>query len=96
MRVNQNGLVHGRRSLEFFGLFLVALGAALAQDSVRGQDAAIAQPAKSLLINAKTDGSTDSTAAIQQSLDQAAGAGGQVSLPPGRYLVQGSLKFPRG
>ncbi|HEY5911051.1 MAG TPA: glycosyl hydrolase family 28-related protein [Verrucomicrobiae bacterium] len=45
---------------------------------------------------AKADGTSDCTAAIQQSLDQAAKTGGQVLLPPGRYLVQGSLRIPPG
>jgi hypothetical protein len=43
---------------------------------------------------ATTDGSRDSTAAIQTTLDQAAKTGGRVELPPGRYLVKGSLRIP--
>ena len=45
---------------------------------------------------AKADGKTDDTAAIQRAIDEAAKKGGQVYLPPGRYLVKGSLKVPSG
>ncbi len=45
---------------------------------------------------AKADGVADDTAAIQQSLDQAAVSGGRLELPPGRYLVKGSLHIPPG
>ncbi len=43
---------------------------------------------------AKADGVSDDTAALQHSLDAAARAGGRVQLPPGRYLVKGSLHLP--
>ena len=46
--------------------------------------------------NARADGVTDDTAAIQSSLDEASKAGGQVRLAPGRYLVKGSLRVPPG
>ncbi len=46
--------------------------------------------------NARADGVTDDTAAIQSSLDEAGKAGGQVRLAPGRYLVKGSLRVPPG
>ena len=49
-----------------------------------------------VLAGAKADGSSDSTAAIQKSLDEAAKAGGSVHLPPGRYLVKGKLHIPPG
>jgi hypothetical protein len=49
-----------------------------------------------LAANAKADGSSDSTAAIQKALDDAGKAGGCVHLPPGRYLVKGSLRIPPG
>lgn len=49
-----------------------------------------------LLTGAKADGSDDSTAAIQKSLDEAGRAGGRVLLPPGRFLVKGSLRIPAG
>jgi hypothetical protein len=42
------------------------------------------------------DGVTDDTAAIQKALDEAAKAGGRVYLPPGRYLVAGSLNISPG
>jgi hypothetical protein len=45
---------------------------------------------------AKGDGVTDDTAAIQRSLDAAAKTGGRVCLPPGKYLVRGSLAVPPG
>jgi hypothetical protein len=45
---------------------------------------------------ARADGVTDDTAAIQQSLDEAGKRGGRVQLPPGRYLVKGSLRIPPG
>lgn len=49
-----------------------------------------------VVAGAKADGSSDSTVAIQKSLDQAAKSGGSVHLPPGRYLVKGSLHIPPG
>jgi len=42
------------------------------------------------------DGKTDDTAAIQRAIDTAAGTGGVVYLPPGRYLVAGNLKVAKG
>ncbi|MGE5549874.1 MAG: glycosyl hydrolase family 28-related protein [Bacteroidota bacterium] len=42
------------------------------------------------------DGRTDDTAAIQKALDAAAGEGGVVYLPAGRYRLDGSLKVPSG
>lgn len=45
---------------------------------------------------AKADGSADCTAAIQAAIDKAAEKGGQVYLPPGRFLVAGSLKVKPG
>ena len=47
--------------------------------------------------NAKNDGSTDNTDAIQAALDQAsADGGGIVFLPPGKYKVLGNLDVPTG
>ena len=43
-----------------------------------------------------SDGKTDVTAAIQQRLDQAGQRGGEVYLPPGQYLMSGSLHVPPG
>ena len=48
------------------------------------------------IIEAKADGKTDDTAAIQKALDAAAKQGGVVRLPAGKYLVAGSLKIPEG
>ena len=42
------------------------------------------------------DGTTDATAAIQQQLDAHASTGGEVFLPPGQYLIAGSLNVPDG
>lgn len=47
--------------------------------------------------NAKADGYTDNTAAIQSALDKAAAdGGGIVFLPPGKYKVLGNLDVPTG
>jgi len=45
---------------------------------------------------AKMDGRNDDTKAIQSALDAASPSGGTVYLPPGRYLVKGSLNVPEG
>ena len=45
---------------------------------------------------AKGDGTTDDTHAIQTALDEAGKIGGEVFLPPARYLVSGSLHVPPG
>jgi hypothetical protein len=42
------------------------------------------------------DGKTDATASIQAAIDKAAGKGGQVYVPPGHYLVAGSLQVKPG
>jgi len=42
------------------------------------------------------DGVTDDTVAMQQALDEAGKLGGRVDLPPGKYLVKGSLHIPPG
>lgn len=42
------------------------------------------------------DGRADATAAIQQRLDAAGAAGGEVLLPPGQYLLAGHLTVPPG
>lgn len=44
----------------------------------------------------RADGVTDDTAAIQRALDAASKTGATVYLPPGRYLVAGSLSIPPG
>jgi hypothetical protein len=45
---------------------------------------------------AMADGKSDDTAAIQKAIDAAAEKGGEVVLPPGRYLVAGSLQVKVG
>ncbi|MEW6235438.1 MAG: glycosyl hydrolase family 28-related protein [Candidatus Omnitrophota bacterium] len=45
---------------------------------------------------AKADGQTDDGPAIQKSIDAAAEKGGRVYLPPGRYLVKGSIAVKPG
>lgn len=45
---------------------------------------------------AKGDGVTDDTAAVQRAIDEASKQGGQVYLPPSRYLVAGSLRVKPG
>jgi Pectate lyase superfamily protein len=45
---------------------------------------------------ARGDGVTDDTAAVQKALDDSGKAGGRVWLPPGRYVVKGSLRVPPG
>ncbi|MEI6501567.1 MAG: glycosyl hydrolase family 28-related protein [Armatimonadota bacterium] len=42
------------------------------------------------------DGRTDDTAALQKALDAAGTAGGEVFLPPGQYLLAGTLNVPTG
>ena len=76
-----------RRSV--LGLPMLATGLAAAAD--RGPFPCAFQASA-----AKGDGITDDTAAIQRSLDAAAKTGGRVCLPPGNYLVRGSLAVPPG
>jgi len=45
---------------------------------------------------AAADGATDDTAAIQSTIDAAAAKGGVVVMPPGKYLVKGSLQVKVG
>ena len=42
------------------------------------------------------DGKADDTAAIQKALDATAKTGGNLYLPPGKYLIAGSLTVPTG
>ena len=42
------------------------------------------------------DGKADDTAAIQAALDLQGKTGGEVMLPPGQYLLRGSLRVPTG
>jgi Pectate lyase superfamily protein len=45
---------------------------------------------------ARGDGVTDDTVAVQKALEESGQAGGRVWLPPGRYLIKGSLRVPPG
>ncbi|SPE62284.1 conserved hypothetical protein [Verrucomicrobia bacterium] len=92
MFADQNQLVCRWRSLYFFLVFLTAAGHGCCQEPARAGE----QAHQARLLNARADGSTDSTSAIQQALDEAAKTGGPVNLPPGRFLVRGSLKIPPG
>lgn len=47
-------------------------------------------------LGARGDGVSDDTAALQAALDRAGASGGRVILPPGKYLVAGSLRVPPG
>ncbi len=47
-------------------------------------------------LEARADGMTDDTAAIQKALDATGKHGGVVRLPAGKFLVAGSLKIPVG
>jgi hypothetical protein len=96
MHAKQNRLGPLGRSFRFFLVFFVAAGRVLSQDTARTPEAAVEQPRPGLLAGAKPNGRTDNTAAIQQALDAAAKAGGPVCLPPGRFLVRGSLRIPPG
>jgi len=73
-------------------LFALALGAA------RGQAPAAGAAGQYSVLDsgAKADGRSDDTAAIQKALDAASKSGGTVYLPPGQYLVAGSLRVPSG
>ncbi len=49
-----------------------------------------------IAFGAKGDGKTDDTSAIQAAMNAAAEKGGVVLIPPGKYLVEHSLKVPVG
>jgi hypothetical protein len=73
---------------------LCAVGIAL---PAFGQSAPAAPgPVDAAAFEAKADGKTDDTAAIQKAMDAAGKLGGVVRLPAGKYLVAGSLKIPVG
>jgi hypothetical protein len=74
----------------------MATGVLLAISNPGSQAAEEPASGSPVVAGAKADGTSDSTAAIQKSLDEAAKAGGSVHLPPGRYLVKGSLHIPPG
>ncbi len=73
----------------FFGLFLLNTAPTDAAVSASG-------PFSVPIQGAIMDGTADTTSQLQSALDQAAKAGGQVQLPPGRYLVKGTLRIPPG
>jgi hypothetical protein len=70
-------------------------GAAAAQESTSGSSV-LGSSLNLAAFNIKADGRTDDTAAIQSVMDVASKTGGTVGLPPGRYLVAGSLRVPPG
>ncbi|MCD6350723.1 MAG: hypothetical protein J7M26_01280, partial [Armatimonadetes bacterium] len=47
-------------------------------------------------LSSLADGQSDATAAIQALLDQAGARGGEVSLPAGKFRLDGSLRVPSG
>ncbi|HVV71669.1 MAG TPA: glycosyl hydrolase family 28-related protein, partial [Verrucomicrobiae bacterium] len=71
-------------------------GIILSGSTVRGLTGDSAPPFSIGVEGANPDGSADSTIMIQRALDQAGQTGGIVHLPPGRYLVAGSLRIPAG
>lgn len=77
-----------------FGLPALTVGAATTAAAV---PTAVGSTVGDIVADAaKGDGRTDDTTAIQRALNKAGGAGGRVYLPPGNYLVAGSLKVPPG
>lgn len=96
MHLTEPGFFRGLKQIR-----AVAVGAILLA-ALAGLPALSAEPGDStgtfsiLAAGAKNDGSADATAAIQHALDDAAKAGGRVLVPPGRYLVKGSLQIPPG
>jgi hypothetical protein len=82
-----------RRS--YFGALAAGAAPFVVADQASAQISSPSTPAVSLsTFGIKADGKTDDTAAIQKALDAAAASGNTVLLPPGRYLVAGSLKIP--
>jgi hypothetical protein len=74
---------------------LVLLFSLLAEQC-RGQAVETAGAFSVTISSGDQDGRSDTTALIQRVLDQAGKLGGKVQLPPGRYLVKGSLRIPPG
>jgi hypothetical protein len=74
------------------GVVLLGSGGMAAQRSSGPMEGVIDAKA----YGAKADGVTDDTQAIQNALNEAGKVGGVVYLPPGRYLVKGSLRVPVG
>src|SRR5512139_1631101 len=78
------------------GLAVLALVSVVSVSTDASLQAAESGIRSATAFGAKGDGTYDDTAAIQNALDEASTAGGQVFLPPGRYLVGGSLRVPPG
>jgi hypothetical protein len=89
-----------RRGLPFYRAVkqILPLTALIVYALTRSGSVAAEPPASFSVMatGAKADSVSDDTAAIQRSLDEAARSGGWVQLPPGRYLVKGSLHIPPG
>lgn len=69
----------------------LCLGVLLAALPVMARDWDVIRDGKAV-----PDGTTDSTAAFQRLLDEAAQAGGIVHVPAGRYRIDGVLRIPGG
>ncbi|HOX38590.1 MAG TPA: glycosyl hydrolase family 28-related protein [Candidatus Brocadiia bacterium] len=88
----------------FFCISVAAISSRAAEDAVvtsGNGDKAMNSVSLEGVHNAKNfgaagDGKSDDTAAIQSAIDKAAEGGGRVYLPPGRYLVSGSLRVRTG
>ncbi len=90
----------------FFGIFLIKPGVAnihrpdLVENlpfNSKAKESGSADGIYSVMnYHAKGDGTTDDTNAIQAALNEAGKIGGEVVLPPARYLVSGSLHIPPG
>jgi len=84
--------------MKSFALLLTLAAPLLGAVAARGDDggASIEGVISVRSHGAKGDGATDDTAAIQAAMNEAAKKGGVVYLPPGKYLVKGSLSVPAG
>ena len=82
------------RSACFLVLLCLLAGSTAYVVRARRVTAGDAPPTPPLSI--KGDGTTDDTAAIQAGLNALADKGGTLTLPPGRYLVKGSVTVPDG
>jgi hypothetical protein len=84
------------KSYSLSHLFTCAVGLACSLSAVTRSVAGEGRSPFAITPDTQADGVTDDTATIQKALDEAAKAGGQVRLPPARYLVKGSLRIPPG
>ena len=82
-----------RRSLKMLSRILTA-GTVLGAFAVGALPCAAATDAKPPGVVG--DGVVDDTIAVQRALDAAGKSGGEVYLPPGQYLIKGSLTVPTG